>query len=207
MQQIAQKEKIRIRPLVEAAEEFWGETAYLPNQPSGVAYQDGIDNGQPIFIAASAERDALENDRVGVQSSRLIVVGSSQFAYNAALSRPGLECSSVASTRSSIKARPAASHRKMPHDFRSNSRIFRCHAWQCLSVVGVPSLAAILWSAGLAETTSMNRSFTLLLLLDTQLVSRFLSAQPTGGDSPPSASYNPERPCSDSDPRTSPASA
>lgn len=90
-QALAQKEKTRIRPLVEAAEEFWGETAYLPNQPGGVAYEDGIDNGQPLIIGASADRDAVENDRVGVQSSRLIVMGSSQFAFNAGLSRPGLD--------------------------------------------------------------------------------------------------------------------
>lgn len=90
-QKLAEQEKIRIRPLVEAAEEFWGETAYLPNQPAGVAYQDGIDNGQPIIIAASADRDAVENDRVGVQSSRLIVMGSSQFAFNTGLNRPGLD--------------------------------------------------------------------------------------------------------------------
>ena len=90
-QHLAKQEKIRIRPLVEAAEEFWGETDYQPNQPQGVAYQDGIDNGQPVIIGASADRDAVENDLVGVQSSRLIVLGSSQFALNAGLSRPGLD--------------------------------------------------------------------------------------------------------------------
>jgi hypothetical protein len=89
--ELAEKEKIRIRPLVQAAEDFWGETAHAPNQPEGVAYQDGIDNGQPVIIAASADRDGVEDDRMDVQTSRLIVIGSSQFALNPSITRQGLD--------------------------------------------------------------------------------------------------------------------
>ena len=88
---LAEAEKIRIRPIVQAAEEFWGETDYAPNQPQGVAYEDGVDAGFPLFIAASADRDGVEDDRVDVQSSRLIVIGTSQFAFNASLTKPGLD--------------------------------------------------------------------------------------------------------------------
>jgi len=88
---LAETEKIRIRPLVQAAEEFWGETDYAPNQPQGVAYQDGVDNGQPLIIAASADRDGVEDDRVEVQTSRLIVVGSFQFALDSSLNPAGLD--------------------------------------------------------------------------------------------------------------------
>lgn len=89
--EIIEKEKIRIRPLVQPAEEFWGEVNYAPNQPDGVRYDDGIDHGQPLVIAASADRNAVEDDRVKVQSSRLIVIGSSQFAYDASLTPQGLD--------------------------------------------------------------------------------------------------------------------
>ena len=88
---LAQKEKIQIRPLTQAAEEFWGETSYAPNQAEGVRYDDGLDHGQPVIIAALADRDGVEDDRVNVQTSRLIVVGSSQFAYNTSISQPGLD--------------------------------------------------------------------------------------------------------------------
>ncbi|MFM8365287.1 MAG: hypothetical protein ACKOAS_09080, partial [Verrucomicrobiota bacterium] len=88
---LAEAEKIRIRPIVQAAEEFWGETDFAPNQPQGVAYEDGVDAGFPLFIAASADRDGVEDDRVDVQSSRLIVIGTSQFAFNASLTKPGLD--------------------------------------------------------------------------------------------------------------------
>jgi hypothetical protein len=143
-QALAQQEKIRIRPLVEAAEEFWGETAYQPNLPGGVAYQDGIDNGQPLIIGASAERDAVENDRVGVQSSRLIVMGSSQFAFNAGLSRPGLDllvgCVNSLIDRGSVSGITP----KNATRFSLQLTDLQMSRLALLVVVGIPSLAAAL---------------------------------------------------------------
>ena len=89
--ELSEKDKIRIRPLVKPAEEFWGETNYAPNQPEGVQYEDGIDHGQPLVIAASADRNAVEDDRVKVQSPRLIVIGTSQFAFDASLTPQALD--------------------------------------------------------------------------------------------------------------------
>lgn len=141
---LAQREKIRIRPLVEAAEEFWGETAYLPNQPGGVAYQDGIDNGQPLIIGASADRDAVENDRVGVQSSHLIVMGTSQFAFNAGLSRPGLDlivgCVNSLIDRSSVSGITP----KNATRFALQLTDIQLSRLALLVVVGIPALAAVL---------------------------------------------------------------
>ncbi len=90
-QEMAEKQKIRLRPLIQAAEEFWGETSYAPNLPQGVHYDDGIDHGQPLTVAASADRDGVEDDRVEVQTSRLIVVGSSQFAFDASATPQGVD--------------------------------------------------------------------------------------------------------------------
>ena len=143
-QPLAQQEKIRIRPLVEAAEEFWGETAYLPNQPGGVAYQDGIDNGQPLIIGASADRDAVENDRVGIQSSRLIVMGSSQFAYDAGLSRPGLDlivgCVNSLIDRGSVSGITP----KNATRFALQLTDIQLSRLALLVIVGIPALAAVL---------------------------------------------------------------
>ena len=90
-QELAEKQKIRLRPLIQAAEEFWGETNYTPNQPKGVHYDDGIDHGQPLYVAASADRGGVDDDRVEVQTSRLIVVGSSQFAFDASATPQGMD--------------------------------------------------------------------------------------------------------------------
>jgi hypothetical protein len=141
---LAQQDKIRIRPLVEAAEEFWGETSYLPNQPSGVDYQDGIDNGQPLIIGASADRDAVENDRVGVQSSRLIVMGSSQFAFNAGLSRPGLDL--IVGCVNSLIDRGSVSGISPKNATRFTLQLtdIQLSRLALLVVVGIPALAAVL---------------------------------------------------------------
>ena len=143
-QPLAQQEKIRIRPLVEAAEEFWGETAYLPNQPGGVAYQDGIDNGQPLIIGASADRDAVENDRVGIQSSRLIVMGSSQFAFDAGLSRPGLDlivgCVNSLIDRGSVSGITP----KNATRFALQLTDIQLSRLALLVIIGIPALAAVL---------------------------------------------------------------
>lgn len=143
-QEFAKSEKIRIRPLVEAAEEFWGETNYLPNQPGGVAYQDGVDNGQPIIIGASADRDAVENDLVGVQSSRLIVIGSSQFALNASLSRPGLDllvgCVNALIDRGSVSGITP----KNASRFLIQLTDIQISRLATFIVLGIPSLAGIL---------------------------------------------------------------
>jgi len=88
---LAEKETIKVRPLIQAAEEFWGERDYTPNLPGGVRYDDGKDNGQPLPIAASADRGGIEDDRVEVQTSRLIVVGNSQFAFDAVASPQGMD--------------------------------------------------------------------------------------------------------------------
>lgn len=90
-QKLAEKETIQLRPLIQAAEEFWGEKDYAPNQPGGVRYNDGRDNGQPLPIAASADRGGVEDDRVEVQTSKLIVVGSSQFACDASATPQGFD--------------------------------------------------------------------------------------------------------------------
>jgi len=90
-QTLAEKEKIQLRPLIQAAEEFWGETDYAPNNPKGVHYDEGRDNGQPLMIAASADRNGVQDDRVEVQTSRLIVVGNARFAIDSTISPQGLD--------------------------------------------------------------------------------------------------------------------
>lgn len=90
-QKLAEKETIKLRPLLQAAEEFWGEKDYQPNLPGGVRYDDGRDNGQPLTVAAAADRGGVEDDRVEVQTSRVIAVGSSQFVLDAAASPQGID--------------------------------------------------------------------------------------------------------------------
>ncbi len=80
--QIAQKKQLQLRPLIQAEEGFWGERDYDRNLKNGIRYDAGKDVGYPVIIAASAERDGLKDERVEVQSAKLVVVGNSDFAMN-----------------------------------------------------------------------------------------------------------------------------
>lgn len=75
---VASKAGVRLRPLVGAPEEFWGESDFETVQ-DGLRYDDGTDAGQPFEIAISAERGGTEDDRVEVESAKLVVVGNRDF--------------------------------------------------------------------------------------------------------------------------------
>jgi len=87
----AQVSSIALRPLIQPAEEFWGEVDYVTDENKGVRYDEGRDTGQPLYIAASASRGGVTDDRVEIESAKAIVVGSSQFALDAALAPAGLD--------------------------------------------------------------------------------------------------------------------
>lgn len=80
--QIAQKSQLQLRPLIRAGDEYWGERDYHKNSKNEVRYEEGKDLGYPLFIAVSAERGGLRDERVEIQSTKLIVVGNSDFAKN-----------------------------------------------------------------------------------------------------------------------------
>jgi len=85
------KNQVSVRPLLLAAEQFWGETDYALNRAGGVRYDEGKDNGQPLAVAAAADRGAAGGDDATPQASRLIVIGSAQFAKDIAISPQGLD--------------------------------------------------------------------------------------------------------------------
>jgi hypothetical protein len=67
---------IEVKPLLEAAARFWGETSYLEKLPT----LGPGDNAPPIFVAASAELGALADERLRIDSSRMVVVGNATVA-------------------------------------------------------------------------------------------------------------------------------
>ena len=80
--QVAQEKQLQLRPLIQAKEGFWGERDYDQSTKNGIRYDPGKDVGYPVVIAASAERDGLRDERMEVQSAKLVVVGNSDFAMN-----------------------------------------------------------------------------------------------------------------------------
>ncbi len=63
---------VSVLPLIIAKERYWGETSYLDELP----LPEGEDTLPPVVVAASAERGAVEDERLRVDSSRLVVVGN-----------------------------------------------------------------------------------------------------------------------------------
>jgi hypothetical protein len=87
----AQAAGVQIWPLIRASDEFWGETDYVTDDKKGVRYEEGKDFGQPLYVALAAARGGVNDDRVEVESAKLIAVGSCEFALDAALNQQGLD--------------------------------------------------------------------------------------------------------------------
>ncbi len=83
----AKADKIQLWPLLIAKEKFWGESEYVTDEKKGVRYDEGKDVGYPVYVAVAAARGGVDDDRVDVESSKLVVVGSSQFALDVALTQ------------------------------------------------------------------------------------------------------------------------
>lgn len=87
----SQANNVQLWPLIVAAEEFWGESEYVTDETKGVRYDEGRDAGYPVYVAAASARGGVSDDRVDVESAKMIVVGNCEFALDAVLTPPGLD--------------------------------------------------------------------------------------------------------------------
>jgi gliding motility-associatede transport system auxiliary component len=65
---------LEVTPLILARGDYWGETKYFEDEPK----RDAADVGDPelVVLAASAEKGAQRDQRLGAYSSRMVVVGN-----------------------------------------------------------------------------------------------------------------------------------
>ncbi len=66
------QQHIEIMPLILANEKFWGETDYLADLPK----VDPEDTKPPVVVGVSVERGHVSDERLRVESSRMVVVGN-----------------------------------------------------------------------------------------------------------------------------------
>ncbi len=85
------QDKVRVQALIEASEGYWGETDYAGGENSPIFFDPKKDKAPPLTIAASVEKGAIDDARVQVDSSRMIVVGSSQFLTNEGLTQANID--------------------------------------------------------------------------------------------------------------------
>ena len=73
--QALKEQSVIVSPLIDAAPRFWGEKQYL--EPLPIA--DETDTRPPVHVAAAVERGAAADQRVGVDSSRMVIVGNAML--------------------------------------------------------------------------------------------------------------------------------
>jgi hypothetical protein len=73
----AQQQGTRLTPLLESAEGFWGETEL--GGGAQVFYDATKDHAGPLTMAVAAEKGLLEDQRVKVETARMIVAGNTGF--------------------------------------------------------------------------------------------------------------------------------
>jgi len=84
------EQNIRLAPLIRASKGFWAETNYDLAKGAKI-YFDALEDTASPCVAASVEKGALSDERVQVDSSRLIVVGNSAFINDQALTTADLD--------------------------------------------------------------------------------------------------------------------
>ena len=81
---------IKLQPLIKASKGFWAERDYEITPSHGVYFDPKVDTASP-YVAATVEKGALSDQRVRVDSSRMVVVGNSAFVRNDAMTTADLD--------------------------------------------------------------------------------------------------------------------
>jgi ABC-type uncharacterized transport system involved in gliding motility auxiliary subunit len=80
-----------ILPMITAEDPFWGETEYVTDGEKGVVFTAETDHAPPLVLAAMAERGGVADEKVEVDSSRLVVAGNSAFVADGSITEPNLD--------------------------------------------------------------------------------------------------------------------
>jgi ABC-type uncharacterized transport system len=78
---------IALMPLVQAEKGYWGEVDYNSDDPALLQFDAKRDHGPPLNIAASIEKGGSGDERVQVNSSRMVVVSNALFVQDQALTQ------------------------------------------------------------------------------------------------------------------------
>ena len=79
---------IRVQPLAQAEKGYWGEVDYNSTDETKLQFDQTRDHGEPLTIAASIEQGGGSGDeRVQMNSSRMVVVSNSTFVQDNAITQ------------------------------------------------------------------------------------------------------------------------
>jgi hypothetical protein len=78
---------IHLAALAQAEKGYWGETDYYSDDDALLQYDQAKDKGEPLTIAASIEKGGSADERVQINSARLVVMANSTFIQDNALTQ------------------------------------------------------------------------------------------------------------------------
>jgi hypothetical protein len=78
---------VQLQPLVQAEKGYWGEVDYNSDDPSKLQFDQNRDYAAPLTIAASVEKGGSGDERVRVNSSRMVIVSNALFVQDTALTQ------------------------------------------------------------------------------------------------------------------------
>ena len=78
---------IHLAPLAQAEKGYWGETDYYSNDENLLQFDPTKDKGDPLTNSASVEKGGSADERVQINSARLVVVANSTFIQDNALTQ------------------------------------------------------------------------------------------------------------------------
>jgi hypothetical protein len=134
----------RIERLIRAAEGFWGESEYTALEESGVFFDPKKDQGAPLNMAVSIEKGALNDTRVQVDSSRMVVVGNGSYFNNEVLTEPGVDFTLAALNWLLDREELIGITPKEPRTFVLNLSDEQVRNIAVIVMFGIPSIVAIL---------------------------------------------------------------
>ncbi len=78
---------IHLAPLAQAIKGYWGETDYFADSEQLLQFDPAKDKSEPLTIAASVEKGGSADERVQINSARLVVVSNSTFLEDSSLTQ------------------------------------------------------------------------------------------------------------------------
>lgn len=88
---VARESGIKLAPIMQAVEGFWGETEYRGGPEAPVFFDPKKDHGPPVIIGAVAEKGGVADARMQVQNARALIVGNAGFLGDEFLSEANLD--------------------------------------------------------------------------------------------------------------------
>src|SRR5437764_347462 len=82
-----ENENIKLQQLVQTEKGYWGEVDYNSDDPAKLQFEQNRDHAAPLTIAVSIEKGGSGDERVRVNSSRMVVVSNALFVQDNALTQ------------------------------------------------------------------------------------------------------------------------